>query len=189
MNLTLPRRTASGYPRLPTFLHTLPELFLFAVLFLEGEHLVFGAPGTFPFLAFDFGDAFRLFALFPEDLRLEPPNQDPSGPIPVQGLRALLLAFDREARGKVLEDDAGGNFIDVLAAGSSRAHKGFFQIGFVDPEPFHGALKAFIFMRRNRKDYLGDCLHANLFPSDGVRLLRLLVSREDPDRGRNRDRF
>ena len=125
------------------------------MLFLEGEDLVFGAPGTFAFLAFDFGNALRLLALLPKDLRLEPLEQDPSGPIPVHRLRALLLAFDREARGKVFEDDAGGNFIDVLAAGSARAHKRFFPIGFADSEPFHGTFQAFIFTGRNRKDDLG----------------------------------
>jgi len=50
--------------------------------------------------------------------------QDHTGPISVEGLGALLLAFDFKACRKVFEINTGRGFIYVLAALSAGADKG-----------------------------------------------------------------
>ena len=81
-----------------------------------GEHAVLGAAGAFPFLAADFlnpglfrGDAagLELFDLVEEQATREEA---------VQRLLARGLALYAQAGGAMQEHDAGGDFIDVLAA-------------------------------------------------------------------------
>ena len=85
------------------------------------EHFIFGTLGTFTFLPPDLGDSLSLRAFPPQDLRLQLFRQHPACPVPVHGLGAFLLAFDEKTRGLVLQDNACGDFVDILASGPSEA--------------------------------------------------------------------
>jgi hypothetical protein len=80
---------------------------------------------------------------------LNPVQKQPPGEKAVQGLGALLLAFDGKPRGGVDEIDAGGGFIDFLAAGAGRTDKGFLEIVFGDAQVLHPDLKGGFFFGRD----------------------------------------
>ncbi len=128
-----------------------PELFLFAVSVFGLEHFVFGAFRALAFLAFDFRNTLGFFALAAVNLGVQPFDKNAAGEIPVRGLGALFLAFDHEASWQVLDDNTGRNFIDVLAAGATRADKGLLEIHLPDTQPFHGTLKVIILLLRDWK--------------------------------------
>jgi hypothetical protein len=67
----------------------------------------------------------------------------------VQGLRAFLLAFDGKSRRDMNEVDAGGGFVDLLAAGTGGADKCLAQVAFGDAQMFHARLKGGFFLGGN----------------------------------------
>ena len=87
------------------------------------EHFVFGAPRTFAFLPPDLRDPQGILTLSSKDLRFQFIGKHPSRPVPVHGLRTLLLAFDEETRGLVFQDNTRGDLVDVLTSRSSGTHE------------------------------------------------------------------
>ena len=106
------------------------------------EDAFLGRAGAFGVLAAEFfagmagsvpGLAFAL---------LEGGQQAFAGELAVHGLGAGILYGDSDIRGQVTERHAGGNLVDVLAAGTGRAGKDFLQLGFVQMgDWFHGSLE------------------------------------------------
>lgn len=126
------------------------KLFKRTVPLFPIEHFVPGALGTFAFLPPDLGDPPGLVTLPAEDLRFQFINQHPARPVPVHGLRTFLLAFDTQTRGPVLQQNARGDFVDVLASRPPGAHERFLKVLVADPEPFHFAPKTLLLLFRHR---------------------------------------
>ena len=82
--------------------HAPAELFLFTVRVFGLKDFFLGPFRALALLAFDFRDAPRLFTLPSVDLGFQSAGKDPARPIPVHGLRTVLLAFDHKAGGHVL---------------------------------------------------------------------------------------
>ena len=55
---------------------------------------------------------------------------------------ARLLAADNRPRGKMLELDAGGGLVDLLAAGARTAHEGLLDVGVRQFRKRHAGLDA-----------------------------------------------
>jgi len=104
------------------------------VVALELDELLFHTAGALGVLAaFEFaggaalgGDAFAG--------ALELVGEEFPGGEAVGGLGAVFLHLDEDAGGGVAELDAGGDFIDVLAAGAAGVGEGFFDAGHVAAE-------------------------------------------------------
>lgn len=86
----------------------------------------------------------------------DPVQEQPSGQKAVQGLGALLLAFYGKPRGGVDEKDAGGGFVDLLAAGAGRADESFPEIVFGDAQALHPGLKGRFFFGRDVEQVHGS---------------------------------
>jgi hypothetical protein len=112
--------------------------FLFIALELfVGEHFILGPLGTLALLASDLRDPLFGRAPFSLDDPLEFIGQDATGQETVERLRTLLLAFDLEAGGDVLEIDARRDLVDVLAAVAARADELLLDVLLEQPELLH----------------------------------------------------
>ena len=82
------------------------------------------------FLASDLFDAqgFRIVCLI--QLRFDPIAKQTPRKESIQTLRAILLAFHRDACGWVNQYNAGGNLVNVLPAVTTRVDEALFQVGF-----------------------------------------------------------
>ncbi len=111
-----------------------------------GEHSGFGAAAAAAFLASDF---LGLGALGGDEAPLLHFNfieQQSAGQEAVETLLAGGLAFDLQAGRAMEQHDAGGGLVNVLAAVSARADKGFFDVGIADAQCGHalGELGLFV---------------------------------------------
>lgn len=101
------------------------------------QHSLFGGAAAFALLAADFfpgGDVGRN-ATSLELLDLI--EQKAPGDETVESLLAGGLAFDLKAGGSMQEHDAGGRFVDVLAAVAAGSHKRLLNIGFPHAQRGH----------------------------------------------------
>ena len=111
------------------------------------EHFIFGAARAFAFLAadaFDFGAFGGNEAVLPF---LNFVEEQTAGEETVESLLAGFLAFDLEAGGAMKEHDAGGGFVDVLAAVAAGADEGFLDVGLADAERGHALRELRFFFR------------------------------------------
>lgn len=102
--------------------------FLFTEVALIRDKLELGAPGALSFLPPDPGDLLLFGGLNSFELCLDFIEQDTTGEKTIERLRALLLALDPDTARPVMENDARGYFINILAARSGRANKLLFQV-------------------------------------------------------------
>lgn len=80
------------------------------------KHLLLGPFGALTLLALELGDALLFGGQPAQHHSFYLVYQQLPGPVAVQGLGALLLAFDLYAAGQVFQVNAGGGLIDVLSA-------------------------------------------------------------------------
>ncbi len=98
---------------------------------------VFGAAFPALLLFSDFFAAEGLGALCAELLFFEQGAEAAARMESVERLRAGVLDFDVEAGGGVAQLDAGGGFVDLLAAGAAAANEGLFEVVFAESAGFH----------------------------------------------------
>ena len=113
------------------------ELLFLAVLAFEADSFVALAAGLAAFLAANFLAGLLLGGFFPEGNRLELFTKRYPSVVAVHGLGAVLLAFDFDAGGFVLQVDAGGGFVDLLTAVSGATDEFFDEVVVEDAELFH----------------------------------------------------
>lgn len=126
------------------------EVFFFGEFPFVRDGALFGAAGAAAFLAAEFldglgfgggaavGDGIELIAEFA------------AGEEAVHFTGALDLAFDGDAGGFVLEEDAVGGFVDFLAAGAGAADEFFREIGGEDAEGGHAGFEGGKFFGRGK---------------------------------------
>jgi len=111
------------------------------------KHLFLGPLRSLPLLAADLGDPLLRFALLPQDDPFDFVGEGPPGDEAVERLVALLLTFHLDPGGDVLEPDARGNLVDVLAAVAAGANERFFDVLFKDAEALHPEAQGFFLVR------------------------------------------
>jgi hypothetical protein len=111
------------------------------------EHAFFGGSTAWAFLAADFFDTgtFRSCALFAN--RFDFVEEKFAGEETVKALVAGFLAFDLEAGWPMDEHHTSRGLVDVLAAVSTGADEGFFDVGFLHAEGRHALGKLRFFIR------------------------------------------
>lgn len=82
------------------------------------DQLELGAPGALSFLPPNPGDLLRFGGLGSFELCLNLIKQDATSEKTIKRLRAFLLAFHANTARSVMENNAGGYFINILAARS-----------------------------------------------------------------------
>ena len=92
------------------------------------------------------------------NLELDSMNQKAAGEKAVEALLARGLALDLEPGRAMEQHDAGGAFVDVLAAVSARAHKGFFNVCFLHAERGHALGEVVLFFQADGKGTHGGRL-------------------------------
>src|SRR5207249_1479306 len=102
--------------------------FLRGMVCFVGQHPFFGAATAAALLAADFFDARALGGDVTFLLLLNFVQQQAASQKAVESLMACRLAFDLEACRAVKQHDAGGAFIDVLAAVTAGSNEGFFNV-------------------------------------------------------------
>lgn len=110
------------------------EFFDFTAAAFAFEKFAFEGTGTRAFLAAGFLGVGAALGADGPLVFLETREEAFAGEFAIGGLRTGILNGDGEAAGRVGEGDGGGNFVDVLAAGTAGAREGFDEIAFVDPE-------------------------------------------------------
>jgi hypothetical protein len=113
------------------------------------EHAHFGALRALALLPANLFDALGCGACGTALLGVDLIEQEPARQKAIERLGALLLAFDPDPCGSVVQHDAGRHFIYVLAAGARRADKLLVDIGFPHAERDHALGKLLLFVRRN----------------------------------------
>src|SRR5262249_43706323 len=111
--------------------------FLFRLVALIREQFQLGASRSLSFPAADPGNLLLGRSSDPSLLRLDLIQQDSSRQKTIEGLRALSLALHTNARGPMVEHDAGGRLIDVLTSGARRPNKLFLDVLFADAQGLH----------------------------------------------------
>ena len=114
------------------------------------EHAHFGTVRTLALLSADLFNTLRLGAGSTALLSVDLIEQEPAGQKTIERLGSLLLAFDPDPRGAMVQHDAGCNFIDVLAAGARGTNELLIDIGFAHAERNHTLGKLFFFVGRNQ---------------------------------------
>ena len=94
--------------------------------------------GLFLGAFFTVADAFKLLTEFA------------TGKEAVELARAVHLALDRDSAGQVLEKDAVGGFVDLLATGSGTANELLQQVDFGNPKSRHPLFKGGLFFSGDR---------------------------------------
>jgi hypothetical protein len=122
------------------------EFFFGGVTGFSSEHTFFGGATAGTLLAADFLDAgaFGGSALFSDGFNFV--QEELASEKSVEALLAGFLTFDLNTAGSMKEHDAGGDFVDVLAAVTAGADEGFFDVRFADVEGGHplGELRFFV---------------------------------------------
>lgn len=111
--------------------------FLGGVMGLVGEHPLLGAAAATAFLAAYLLNAVALGGDVAVLERFNLVEQQAAGQEAVESLLAGSLAFDLQAGRTVEQHDAGGGLVDVLAAMSAGADKGFFDVGLAHAQCGH----------------------------------------------------
>lgn len=110
-----------------------------------GQHLFLGPLRAFPLLPPDLLDPLPFFARFSEDQGFDLVGQDPPRQKPVDGLRPLFLAFDRDAGRDMLQINTRLDFVDVLPALPLRPDEFFNEIAIADAQLLHLLLEGIFF--------------------------------------------
>ena len=121
--------------------------FLGGVVGFVGEDAVFGSTAAAAFLTAKFLDAGALGGGLRLFLRFEFIEEELAGEEAVHALLAGVLALHLQTGGAVDQHDAGGDFVDVLAAMTARADKGFLDVRLRDAQGGH-ALGKLVFLLR-----------------------------------------
>src|SRR5581483_800861 len=116
---------------------------------LRFEHLFFRAARAPAFLPPDARDLLLGRRRGSFDARLDLVQQEPAREKAVERLRALLLAFDPNARRPVMEDDARRSLINFLATGARGAYELLLDVLLADAERLHALNQRFFFAGRD----------------------------------------
>jgi len=127
------------------------EGFFLRLAALVSKHAKLGPPGAPSFLPTDPFDPLFFGGPRSRQLRLDFIQKDSSREKTVEGLGALLLTLNPNARGPMVEQHAGGLLVDVLAACAGGPDKLFLQVSLPDSQGTHAADQLFFFFGRNHK--------------------------------------
>jgi len=128
-----------------------PSLLLFGpVARFVREHSVLGPLATLAFLP---PNLFDLCALCRDEsslLLFDFVEQQTARQQPIQSLLPRRLAFYLNSRRTVMQHDAGGGLVDVLATVPSRPDEAFFDLAFLDSQLSHSLSQLRLFIIRDR---------------------------------------
>ena len=124
-----------------------------------GEHALFGAAAAAAFLPANLLDAGALGGHLAGAPGFDFVEEQAAGEEAVEALLAGGLALDLEAGGAMQQHDAGGGFVDVLAAMPAGADEGLFQVGFADAQGGHALGELGFFVGAD-----GERVHAGKLP-------------------------
>ena len=124
-----------------------------------GDGALLGAAGALAFLATHFFDGlgFGGGAAFADGFELV--AEFAAGEETVEFAGAIDLALDGDAGGEVLEEDAIGGFVDLLAAGAGAADEFFQQLVLVNAEGGHPRFEGGLFLGGERVVHGGNIVN------------------------------
>jgi hypothetical protein len=126
-----------------------PEGLLFGLDMLRLQGLLLCPPGTPALLTPDLFGSHPFGADEPRPEPLDPVEENAAGEKAVQRLGTFLLAFYREARRQVDEEDARGGLVDLLPPGTGGTDEGFAELLLPHAEALHPFPERRIFFLRD----------------------------------------